>query len=151
MVLPKFLWDSAFVIPACPESFRRCLHISPSLRDSHVFDKFYLVLPAHVFYLLFSDYSTPAVTTKLIINKLMQIIPGCEAIRIDVVPMFIYSSYEVIRHPNVQSRSRIGHDIHGENILYHRAIISERFRASRNDIQTEAKRANTRYLMLPSF
>jgi hypothetical protein len=105
-----------------------------------MFDKFYLSLPAHILYLFFSDYSTPAVTTKLVINKFMQVISGCEAIRIDVVPMFIYSSYEVIRHPNVQSRSRIGHDIHGENILYHRAIISERFRASRNDIHTKAER-----------
>jgi hypothetical protein len=104
-----------------------------------MFDKFYLALPAHILYLFFSDYGTPAVPAKLIINKLMQVIPGCEAIRIEVVLMLIYSSYEVIRHPDIQSRSRIGHDIHSKDILRHPAIISERFRTSRNDIHTKAK------------
>jgi hypothetical protein len=105
-----------------------------------VFDKFYLFLPAHILYLFFSNYGTPAVPAKLIINKLMQVIPRRKAIRIKVVLMLIYSSYEVIRHPNVQSRSRISHNIHGEDILYHPAIISEGFRASRNDIHTKAGR-----------
>jgi hypothetical protein len=87
------------------------------------FDKFYLALPAHVFYLFFSNYGTPAVPAKLIINKFMQVISCCEAIRIEVGLMLIHSSHEVIRHPNVESRSRISHDIYGEDILYHSAII----------------------------
>ena len=39
--------------------------------------------------------------------------------------MLIYSPYEVIRYPNVQSRSRIGHDIYGEDILYHPALYEK--------------------------
>jgi hypothetical protein len=104
-------------------------------------DKLYLVLSAHILYLFFSDYGTPAVTTKLVINKFMQVILCCEAMRIEVVLMFMYSSYEVIRHPNIQRRSCIGHNMHSKNTLHHSAIISERFRTSRNDIHTKAKKA----------
>jgi len=106
-----------------------------------MFDKFYFALPAHIFYLFFSNYGTPSVPAKLIINKLMQVIPNCKAISIEVVLMLIYSSYKVIRHPDIQSRSRIGHDIYGEDILYHPAIISERFRTSRNDIHTKSRKS----------
>jgi hypothetical protein len=62
-------------------------------------DKLYFALSVHILYLLFPDYGTPAITAKIIINKLMQIIPGCKAMRIEVVLMLIDSSNEVIRHP----------------------------------------------------
>ena len=90
----------------------------------------------------FLGYGTPAIAAILVINKLMQVILCCEAMRIEVVLMFIYSSYEVIRHSNIQSRSCIGHNIHSKDVLRHPAIISERFRTSRNDIHTKAGRPN---------
>ena len=96
-------------------------------------DKLYLALSVHIFYLLFPDYRTPAITAKLIINKLMQVIPGCKAMRTEIVLMLIDSSNEVIRHPYIQSRPRISHNINRKYILSHPAIISERFRTSRND------------------
>ena len=92
-------------------------------------DKLYLALPAHILYLFFSDYGTPAIAAILVINKLMQVILCCEAMGVEVVLMFIYSSYELICHPNIQRRSCIGHNIHSKNTLHHSAIISERFRA----------------------
>ena len=52
---------------------------------------FYLVLPAHILYLFFSDYGAPTVTTKLIIDKLMQVVFGCKAKKIKVILMLIVS------------------------------------------------------------
>ena len=42
-------------------------------------DKLYLALPAHILYLFFSDYGTPAIAAILVINKLMQVILCSEA------------------------------------------------------------------------
>jgi len=53
--------------------------------------------------------------------------------RINVVLMLINSSYQIIRHPDIQGRPCIGHNIHSKDIFPHAVIISERFRTSRND------------------
>ncbi len=103
-------------------------------------DKFYLALSAHILYLFLPDYGTSAISAKLIINKLMQVIPCRKAMRIMTVLMLIDSSYEVIRYPDIQSRSRIGHNIHSKYIFPHFAITSEGFRTSRNDIYSKAGR-----------
>jgi hypothetical protein len=99
-------------------------------------DKVYFALPAHILYLFFPNYGISAIPAIFIIDKLMQMIFGRKATRIKVVLMFIDSSHEIIRNPDIQGRPCIGHNIYRKDILLHSAIISERFRTSRNDIQT---------------
>ena len=111
-------------------------------------DKFYFLLPAHILYLLFSDYGTLAVAAEFIIHKPVQIILSRKTVRIEIVLMLIDSSYEVISYPNIQGRPRIGHNAHGKSFISHTVIISERFRTSRNDNQNRNDNQKSKPLYL---
>jgi hypothetical protein len=100
-------------------------------------DKLKLALSAHVLYLFFLYDGSHAVLTYLVIYKLMQKILDGKASRIEVVLVFIDLSKKVISNTDVQRRSRVGHDIYCKETFHHAAIISERFRTSRNDIYTK--------------
>jgi hypothetical protein len=109
--------------------FRQVLHERIFLPD-----KLYFILSAHILQLFFPDYGASAVLTELIINKLMQVVSGCKTVRIKIVLMLIDPSCQIICYPHIEGRSRIGHNIHGKKSFFHTALISERFRTSRNDI-----------------
>ena len=81
-------------------------------RRINLFDKLYLSLPAHIFYLLLPDNRTEAIIAKLIIDKSVQTVFGRKTARIEVVFMLIDSSCEIVCYPDIKSRPGISHNIH---------------------------------------
>ena len=46
-------------------------------------------MPAHILYLLFPNYGAPTIPAQLIINKLIQVVPGCKTIGVEIILMLI--------------------------------------------------------------
>jgi hypothetical protein len=88
-------------------------------------NEFHLLLSAHILYLLFPDNGAVAIPAKLVVDKSMQVIFGCETRWIETILMLIDSPYEIICYPDIESRPRISHNVNGKFLLHPPVSISE--------------------------